>query len=74
MTMSKPAEAASHRRLINACTGLLARHIWRPLCGRDVFKQETTDLMKRFGESISFDWRLYRYDIRGLDRPRQRPR
>ncbi len=29
------------------------------------FQEETTDLMKRFGESISFDWRLYRYDIRG---------
>ena len=28
------------------------------------FQEETTDLMKRFGESISFDWRLYRHDIR----------
>ncbi|MGY8690297.1 MAG: argininosuccinate lyase, partial [Verrucomicrobiales bacterium] len=27
------------------------------------FQEETTDLMKRFGESISFDWRLYRHDI-----------
>ncbi len=29
------------------------------------FQQETTDLMKQFGESISFDWRLYAYDVRG---------
>jgi argininosuccinate lyase len=29
------------------------------------FQQETTDLMKQFGESISFDWRLYPYDVRG---------
>ncbi len=28
------------------------------------FREETTDLMKRFGESISFDWRLYRHDIK----------
>ena len=28
------------------------------------FQEETTDLMKRFGESISFDWRLYRHDVR----------
>lgn len=28
------------------------------------FQEETTDLMKRFGESISFDWRLFKHDIR----------
>ncbi|MCH1504347.1 MAG: argininosuccinate lyase [Verrucomicrobiales bacterium] len=28
------------------------------------FQEETTDLMKRFGESISFDWRLYKHDVR----------
>ncbi len=29
------------------------------------FAQETDDKVQQFGESISFDWRLYRQDIRG---------
>lgn len=29
------------------------------------FQQETHDLVKNYGESISFDWRLYPYDISG---------
>ena len=29
------------------------------------FQKETSDLVKRFGESVSFDWRLYAQDIRG---------
>jgi argininosuccinate lyase len=29
------------------------------------FQQQTTDLVKQYGESISYDWRLYPYDIRG---------
>ena len=29
------------------------------------FAQKTADLVQQFGESISFDWRLYRQDIRG---------
>ena len=29
------------------------------------FKIETAQLLKDFSESISFDWRLYRHDIRG---------
>ncbi len=29
------------------------------------FEKETTDLVKAYGESISYDWRLYSYDIRG---------
>ena len=29
------------------------------------FQKETSDLVKRFGESVSFDWRLYAHDIRG---------
>ena len=29
------------------------------------FETETSDLVQRLGESISFDWRLYRHDIRG---------
>ncbi|MEM7385335.1 MAG: argininosuccinate lyase [Verrucomicrobiota bacterium] len=29
------------------------------------FQKETTDLVQEFGESISFDWRLYAHDIRG---------
>lgn len=29
------------------------------------FAQQTADLVQQFGESISFDWRLYRHDIRG---------
>ena len=34
--------------------------MWR---GR--FKQSTADSLRTFSESISFDWRLYRHDIRG---------
>ncbi len=29
------------------------------------FQQETSGLVQRFGESISYDWRLYPHDIRG---------
>lgn len=29
------------------------------------FAQQTADLVQQFGESISFDWRLYKQDIRG---------
>ena len=29
------------------------------------FQQETSGLVQRYGESISFDWRLYKYDILG---------
>ena len=29
------------------------------------FAQQTADLVQQFGESISFDWRLYRHDIQG---------
>lgn len=29
------------------------------------FAQQTADLVQQFGESISFDWRLYRQDIQG---------
>ncbi|WP_411846551.1 argininosuccinate lyase [Roseibacillus persicicus] len=29
------------------------------------FAQKTADLVQQFGESISFDWRLYKHDIRG---------
>lgn len=29
------------------------------------FAQQTADLVQQFGESISFDWRLYQQDIRG---------
>ena len=29
------------------------------------FQKETSDLVKRYGESVSFDWRLYAQDIRG---------
>ncbi len=29
------------------------------------FKQRTTDLVQNYGESISYDWRLYPYDVRG---------
>jgi argininosuccinate lyase len=29
------------------------------------FNRETSDLVRRLGESISFDWRLYAHDIRG---------
>jgi len=29
------------------------------------FAQETSDLLKSYGESVSFDWRLYKHDIRG---------
>lgn len=29
------------------------------------FAEEQSDLLKSFSESISFDWRLYRHDIRG---------
>ncbi len=29
------------------------------------FQKETSDLVKQYGESVSFDWRLYEQDIRG---------
>jgi argininosuccinate lyase len=29
------------------------------------FKTDTAELLKKYSESISFDWRLYRYDIEG---------
>ncbi len=29
------------------------------------FAEEQSDLLKRFSESVSFDWRLYKQDIRG---------
>src|SRR6202022_912663 len=29
------------------------------------FKQSTAPAVQRFTESVSFDWRLYRYDIQG---------
>src|SRR2546421_9448399 len=29
------------------------------------FKKETADAVRKFTESISFDWRLYRHDIAG---------
>ncbi|MEM1297600.1 MAG: argininosuccinate lyase, partial [Verrucomicrobiota bacterium] len=29
------------------------------------FETETSDLVQKLGESISFDWRLYRHDVRG---------
>lgn len=29
------------------------------------FSQETADLVQAYGESISYDWRLYRHDIKG---------
>lgn len=29
------------------------------------FQQETAAAVQRFSESISFDWRLYKFDIQG---------
>src|ERR1700761_786796 len=29
------------------------------------FKQEASSLLKGYGESVSYDWRLYKHDIRG---------
>ena len=29
------------------------------------FKQGASDLLKSYGESVSYDWRLYKHDIRG---------
>src|SRR5437016_2710610 len=29
------------------------------------FQQQTAELLKKYSESISFDWRLYRHDIEG---------
>ena len=29
------------------------------------FKQAQSDLLKTYSESVSFDWRMYRQDIRG---------
>lgn len=29
------------------------------------FQEKTADLVEQFGESISFDWRLYAHDVRG---------
>ena len=29
------------------------------------FAQETSQLVQSYGESVSFDWRLYAHDIRG---------
>jgi len=40
--------------------GIKTTAMWK---GR--FKQEQSDLLKSYGESVSTDWRLYRQDIRG---------
>ena len=37
-----------------------AHDMWK---GR--FTQQTADLVQRYGESISYDWRLFPYDIAG---------
>ena len=29
------------------------------------FKEEQSDLLKSYGESVSIDWQLYRHDIAG---------
>ena len=29
------------------------------------FKEEQSDLLKSYGESVSTDWQLFRHDIRG---------
>ena len=29
------------------------------------FQEETAELLQRYSESISFDWRLWRHDIEG---------
>ena len=29
------------------------------------FKQPTSELLKKFSESVSYDWRLYKHDIQG---------
>lgn len=29
------------------------------------FSQQTADLVQQYGESVSYDWRLYKHDIRG---------
>jgi len=29
------------------------------------FSVETADLVQRFGESVSYDWRMFREDVRG---------
>ncbi|MGA0846734.1 MAG: lyase family protein, partial [Luteolibacter sp.] len=41
-------------------TGLNRRAMWK---GR--FTQDTSSLVQKFGESVSYDWRLYAHDIAG---------
>ncbi len=36
-----------------------------PPCGKAGFQEPTSALVQRYGESVSFDWRLYAQDIRG---------
>ncbi len=36
------------------------KHMWK---GR--FSQDTSSLVQQFGESISYDWRLFPHDIAG---------
>lgn len=43
--------------------GLILPHLLRMWKGR--FETATSNLVQRYGESISFDWRLYPYDIQG---------
>ena len=43
-----------------ACVRDARRPMWK---GR--FKEQTAALLQSFGESISFDWRLWRHDIEG---------
>ena len=40
--------------------GFICHIMWK---GR--FQTETSDLVQMYGESISYDWRLYRYDVEG---------
>jgi argininosuccinate lyase len=45
---------------MGAAAGLNPRAMWK---GR--FSQDTSSLVQQFGESISYDWRLYPHDIAG---------
>ena len=38
------------------------------------FTQPTSALVQRYGESVSFDWRLYEHDIRAREIPAGRRR
>ena len=57
------AESASITHFRLSKRKLLGHNMWVMWKGR--FSKPTADLVQRYGESVSYDWRLFRQDIAG---------